>query len=35
MNQASHGLDVDPDAAKQAIEIGTRVLEALKRLNSR
>lgn len=34
MNQASHGLDVDPDAAEQAIEIGTRLLETIKRLNS-
>jgi hypothetical protein len=34
MNQASHGLDVDPDAAEQAIEVGTRLLETLKRLNS-
>jgi len=35
MNQASHGLDVDPNAAEQAIEVGTRLLEALKHLNSR
>ncbi len=33
MNQASHGLDVGPGAAEQAIEVGTRFLEALKRLN--
>ena len=33
MNQASHGLDVDPDAAEQAIEVGTRLLETLKRLS--
>ncbi|MBM1173460.1 DUF1016 domain-containing protein [Microvirga arabica] len=35
MNQASHGLDVDPDAAEQAIEVGTRLLETLKHLDSR
>ena len=35
MNRASHGLDVDPNAAEQAIEVGTRLLEALKHLNSR
>ena len=34
MNHASHGLDVDPDAAEQALEVGTRLLETLKRLNS-
>jgi predicted nuclease of restriction endonuclease-like (RecB) superfamily len=33
MNQASHGIDVDPVAAEQAIEVGTRLLETLKRLN--
>ena len=33
MNQASHGRDVDPDAAEQAIEAGARLLEALKRLD--
>jgi predicted nuclease of restriction endonuclease-like (RecB) superfamily/ribosomal protein S16 len=33
MNQASHGLDVDSDAAEHALKIGTRFLETLKRLN--
>jgi ribosomal protein S16 len=33
MNHASHGLDVDPDAAEHAIEVGTQLLETLKRLN--
>jgi len=35
MNQASHGLDIAPIAAEQSIEIGTRFLEMLKRLNAR
>ena len=35
MNQALHVLDVDPDAAEQAIEVGTRLLETLKHLDSR
>jgi predicted nuclease of restriction endonuclease-like (RecB) superfamily len=35
MNQASHGFDIAPDTAEQAIEIGTRFLETLKRLNIR
>lgn len=35
MNQALHVLDVDPDAAEQAIEVGTRLLETLKHLDNR
>ncbi len=34
MNEASHGVDVDSDAAKRAIEIGTIFLAHLKALNS-
>jgi predicted nuclease of restriction endonuclease-like (RecB) superfamily len=35
MNQASHGLDIAPAVAEQAIEIGTQFLETLKRLTGR
>ena len=31
MNDAAHGFDVDPDAAAEAVRIGSRLLEELKR----
>jgi hypothetical protein len=34
MNEASHGVDVDSDAAKKAVEIGTVFLAELKALNA-
>ncbi|TIN20564.1 MAG: hypothetical protein E5Y59_03230 [Mesorhizobium sp.] len=34
MNEASHCVDVDSDAAKQAVEIGTVFLAELKALNA-
>nr|WP_256466959.1 MULTISPECIES: PDDEXK nuclease domain-containing protein [unclassified Bradyrhizobium] len=34
MNEASHGVDVDSDAAKRAVEIGTVFLADLKALNA-
>jgi len=34
MNQASHGVDVESEAAKQAVEIGTIFLAELKALNA-
>jgi len=34
MNEASHGVDVDSDAAKQAVEIGTIFLADLRALNT-
>jgi hypothetical protein len=34
MNEASHGVDVDTDAAKQAVEIGTVFLAELKGMNT-
>lgn len=34
MNEASHGVDVDTDAAKQAVEIGTAFLAELKGMNT-
>jgi hypothetical protein len=34
MNEALHGVDVDSDAAKQAVEIGTVFLADLRALNA-
>jgi hypothetical protein len=34
MNEASHGVDVDSDAAKQPVEIGTVFLAELKALDA-
>jgi hypothetical protein len=34
MNEASHGVDVDSDAAKQSVEIGTVFLAELKALSA-
>lgn len=35
INEAAHGVDVDPDGAQRAVEIGTTLLAELRELNAR
>ncbi|MEY9306171.1 hypothetical protein ABH977_001383 [Bradyrhizobium ottawaense] len=34
MNEATHGMDVDPETAERAVEIGTIFLGELQKLNT-